>query len=239
MAIQRSILLIADIGGYTRFMRTHRMSLAHAQEMVASLLEAVIDASRPLKLAKLEGDAAFLYVPLERDAQLTSVGQTVADIRRAFLARQQEIATNRLCSCHGCVEVDNLDLKFVAHVGEVAFQKVKRHTELAGVDVILVHRMLKNEVPIREYLLMTDELLRNLEPALGRSAQALLHDFEGIGPTQTHYLDLTQTAADLPPAQRKSLATRWWERIVMNAKVLPYYLGLKEPCRDFHNVEKS
>lgn len=239
MAIQRSILLIADIGGYTRFMRTHRMSLAHAQEMVASLLEAVIDASGPLKLAKLEGDAAFLYVPIESDTQLTSVGRTVADIRRAFLARQQEIATNRLCSCHGCVEVDSLNLKFVAHVGEVAFQKVKRHTELAGMDVILVHRMLKNEVPAREYLLMTEELLRNLEPGLGRSARALLHDFEGIGPTQTHYLDLAEMAADLPPAQRKSLTARWWERIAMNAKVLHYYLGLKEPCRDFHNVEKA
>jgi hypothetical protein len=137
------------------------------------------------------------------------------------------------------VEVDSLNIKFVAHIGEVAFQKVKRHTELAGVDVILVHRMLKNEVPAREYLLVTDELLRGLEPTLGQSARALLHDFEGIGPTQTHYLDLTETAAALPPAPPKSLAVRWWERIAMNAKLLPYYLGLKEPCRDFHNVEKN
>nr|WP_223740804.1 DUF2652 domain-containing protein [Corallococcus sp. AS-1-12] len=34
----------------------------------------------------------------------------------------------------------NCTLKFVAHAGEVAFQKVKHLTELAGVDVILVHR---------------------------------------------------------------------------------------------------
>ncbi|WP_164012353.1 DUF2652 domain-containing protein [Pyxidicoccus trucidator] len=239
MAIQRSILLIADIGGYTRFMRTHRMSLAHAQEVVATLLEAVIDASRPLKLAKLEGDAAFLYVPLESEAQLASVGQTVADIRRAFLARQQDIVANRLCTCHGCMEVESLNLKFVAHVGDVAFQKVKRHKELAGMDVILLHRMLKNEVPAREYLLMTDELLGSLEPTLGRSARALLHDFEGIGPTQTHYIDLAELAADLPPALVKSLPVRWWDRIVMNVKVLHYYFGIKEPCQDFRNVEKT
>jgi len=42
------------------------------------------------------------------------------------------------------------------HVGEVADQKVKRHVELAGFDVILVHRMLKNMVPVAEYVLMTD-----------------------------------------------------------------------------------
>jgi len=33
-------------------------------------------------------------------------------------------------------------------------QKVKRLTELAGVDVIVVHRMLKNAVPVPEYLLI-------------------------------------------------------------------------------------
>ena len=36
----------------------------------------------------------------------------------------------------------------VAHDGEVAFQRVKHLTELAGMDVILVHRMLKNDVPV-------------------------------------------------------------------------------------------
>ena len=46
MAIRSTFLLIADIGGYTRFMKFHG-SLAHAQDIVAQLLEAVIDASAP------------------------------------------------------------------------------------------------------------------------------------------------------------------------------------------------
>src|SRR5258705_12412515 len=63
VAIQPTFLLIADIAGYTRFMKFHRASLAHAQDIVAQLLEAVIDASHPrLTLAKLEGDAAFFYM---------------------------------------------------------------------------------------------------------------------------------------------------------------------------------
>lgn len=41
----RALLVIADIGGYTPFMRLHRMSLAHAQDVVARLLEAMIDAA--------------------------------------------------------------------------------------------------------------------------------------------------------------------------------------------------
>ena len=67
MQVQRALLLIADIGGYTRFMKVHRINLAHAQYVVGRLLEAVIDAARPrFKLAKLEGDAAFFYALFAR-----------------------------------------------------------------------------------------------------------------------------------------------------------------------------
>ena len=45
MTSGRSLLLIADIGGYTEYMRTHRMSLAHAEVNTARLLEKVIDAA--------------------------------------------------------------------------------------------------------------------------------------------------------------------------------------------------
>ena len=85
MAIQPTFLLIADIAGYTRFMKFHQASLAHAQDIVAQLLEAVIDATQPhLKLAKLEGDAAFFYIAyppgIERAAshalELDDLGRT-------------------------------------------------------------------------------------------------------------------------------------------------------------------
>src|SRR5947209_17446930 len=64
MAVQRGLLLIADIAGYTRFMEFHRSDLAHAQDIVARLLEAMIDASPTLELVEVEGDAAFMYRPV-------------------------------------------------------------------------------------------------------------------------------------------------------------------------------
>jgi len=36
MGSERALLLIADIGGYTDYMRAHRMSLAHAEVNTAS-----------------------------------------------------------------------------------------------------------------------------------------------------------------------------------------------------------
>ena len=60
MTSGRSLLLIADIGGYTEYMRSHRMSLAHAEVNTARLLEKVIDAAPEFELIEIEGDAAFL-----------------------------------------------------------------------------------------------------------------------------------------------------------------------------------
>src|SRR3954470_13452427 len=113
MGIQRALLLIADIGGYTRFMKVHRINLAHAQDVVAQLLEAVLDgAPGPLKLAKLEGDAAFFYAPLAGGAgELAAVADHVTAIRRAFLHRQEEMELERVCTCEGCTGAKQLKLK--------------------------------------------------------------------------------------------------------------------------------
>src|SRR5881296_163098 len=157
MSVQRAVLLIADISGYTRFMKNHRMSLAHAQDIVGRLLEAIVDAPHHLKLAEIEGDAAFFYAPCQPE-QEPLVGKTVAvqaiAMHLAFHRRQQELVALNLCKCDGCAQTGRLQVKFVAHVGDVASQKVKRSVKPAGVDVILVHRLLKNSVPIKEYILM-------------------------------------------------------------------------------------
>ncbi|RYZ43590.1 MAG: DUF2652 domain-containing protein [Myxococcaceae bacterium] len=234
MAIEKALLLIADIGGYTRFMSHHRFSLAHAQDTVAQLLEALIDASGRFKLAKLEGDAAFFYAV---GADTTAIAQQVSDIRRAFLARRERLIIDRMCRCEGCMQVNALTLKFVAHAGEVAFQRVKHLTELAGVDVILVHRMLKNDVPVKEYVLMTDTVRQGLTPELRQLTRGLEHDFEGMGLTATHYLDFNEVTATLPQALRPSLPRRLWSKLMMELRSLKYLLGFKKPCEDFRNVE--
>ncbi|MFP2924021.1 DUF2652 domain-containing protein [Pyxidicoccus sp. 3LG] len=235
MAIEKALLLIADIGGYTRFMKHHRFSLAHAQDTVAQLLEAVIDAAgRKLKLAKLEGDAAFFYAVGD---DFTTVSRHISNIRRAFLARREQLIVDRMCQCDGCMQVSSLTLKFVTHAGEVAFQRVKHLTELAGVDVILVHRMLKNDVPVPEYVLMTDTVLHQLEPELRRFTRGLEHEFEGMGRTATHYIDLNELAATQPEKLAPSLPRKLWSKLLMELRSLKYVLGFKEPCQDFRNVE--
>jgi len=234
MAIEKALMLIADIGGYTRFMKQHRFSLAHAQDTIAQLLEVVIDAATGFKLAKIEGDAAFFYV-VGDDA--TVFHRQISRIRRAFLARRERLALDRMCKCDGCLQVTGLTLKFVAHTGEVAFQKVKHLTELAGVDVILVHRMLKNDVPVPEYVLMTQAVLEKLDPELRRLSCGIEHDFEGLGRTATHYVDLNELVAASPESLAPSLPRKLWNKVALELRSLPYLLGFKEPCQNFRNVE--
>src|SRR5215831_18746632 len=140
-----ALLVIADIGGYTRFMRFHRMSLAHAQENTLMLLDAVIDAAPDLELSGLEGDAAFLYVTDPSAEEITrSLAGLATAMHRAFHEEQSKLEQLRVCKCDGCIQTGRLSVKVVAHHGEVGLSTSRRGTTLAGVDVILVHRMLKN-----------------------------------------------------------------------------------------------
>jgi hypothetical protein len=94
------------------------------------------------------------------------VAPVVNAIHEAFERRKQQLSIDRTCTCEGCTQVEQLTLKFVVHQGEVALQRVKHFTELGGVDVIVVHRMLKNAVPLREYVLMTETLAGQPSPDL-------------------------------------------------------------------------
>ena len=59
-APEPACLVIADISGYTSYLAG--VELDHAQDILADLLDTVVTAFRPtFRLAKLEGDAAFVY----------------------------------------------------------------------------------------------------------------------------------------------------------------------------------
>jgi hypothetical protein len=233
----RAFLLIADIGGYTKFMKVHRINLAHAQHVVAQLLEAVIDGAGNLKLAKLEGDAAFFYGELAKDEDVDKYAKRVSDIRRAFLTRQQEMTIDRWCTCDGCVQADQLKLKFVAHEGEIAFQKVKRNTELAGIDVIFVHRLLKNSVPASEYVLMSEPVHALVDPRIKGEAKEIEHELEGFGKSRQFWVDLVASAEKLPPPPKPTALRKFLAWVKMTWRSIPYILGTAKACDGFRNAE--
>lgn len=236
MAIRRAVLLIADIGGYTAYMNWNRMHLAHAQLAVGQLLKSVIDAGKGLKLAKLEGDAALFWAP-EGTANVL-VCERLSRMRQSFFARRERIKKDYECQCASCEQLDNLTLKFVAHEGEVAEQKVKRHVELAGVDVILIHRMLKNTVPVLEYVLMTDVVAQCLDDSVRQLCLPLTHDFEGLGETSTHYIDFATSEVQSVVPER-SLSGRLGAKMKFELDSVPFLLGIKKPAKGFRSLGRA
>jgi hypothetical protein len=225
----RALLLIADMSGYTDYMGTHRMSLGHAEAITARLLEKVIDAAPDFDVIEIEGDAAFLSRPadgLDRDAALAATTQAVVSMHRAFHLERRHVAAN-LCPCDGCAQADNLKLKFVAHIGEVAAQTVRQRRTLVGIEVIFVHRLLKNPVQIPEYVLLSEELYKPGDTALTEPVHEVSQDIEGIGRVRTYFVDVEDLAGPLPPPTDPSVLGRVGDTVGLVGRGLPYMLRLR------------
>lgn len=161
MEIKSVAIVLVDISGYTRFMQMHAASVLHAEEIITELMEAVIDkADYPLTLNKLEGDAAFLYADIEANAKAAArdIAQQVLGFFEAFKKKQSALmhASEGGCPCEACQNIEQLQLKAVLHYGEVVIKQIRQFQELAGNSVILTHRLLKNSLASKEYILMTE-----------------------------------------------------------------------------------
>jgi Protein of unknown function (DUF2652) len=237
MATRRALLLIADIGGYTEYMQFHRSVLGHAEAATSRMLAKVVDAARDFDLIEIEGDAAFLSREIDGadgPATLAAVTRTAVAMHRAFHEQRRLIELN-MCPCGSCTQTSDLKLKFVAHVGEVATQTIKRRRKLVGMDVIYVHRLLKNSVEVPEYVLVSEELYRDgatapSEPAMHEIAQ----DLEGIGPVRTYFMDVEDIAAPLAALPDPSWPRRVGGTFGMVGRGLPYILRRRRPAASAH-----
>ena len=163
------ILIIADISGYTRYMTANAKTLAHSQVIITELVKAIVrQIELPLEVAKLEGDAVFLYGRKQDGSRpwpeaRRIIGAKLLAFFRMFGEKLAELRQSTTCSCHACAHIDRLRLKIVVHSGEALLHRVFNFLELAGVDVIIVHRLLKNSVAADQYLLLTEAARRDLE----------------------------------------------------------------------------
>jgi len=144
--LERACLAIADISGYTSYLAG--VELDHAGDILSDLTVTVVEAMSPFQLLKLEGDAAFAYIPGDQ-VDGSMLQDTIEGTYLAFRRRLRDIKQASTCNCNACVRIPDLDLKFVVHHGEIGRQRLMGLEELVGPDVILVHRLLKNEVKER------------------------------------------------------------------------------------------
>jgi hypothetical protein len=159
-----SLLFIPDISGFTKFVND--TEVAHGRHVIAELLELIIESDQlGMTLAELEGDAVFFY----RDGPIPDFKTLVGQAQRtfgAFHAHIKEYETKRICDCGACGSVHRLSLKMVAHAGPIELISVRGFQKPYGSDVIVAHRLLKNDVEDSEYLLVTESALGGAEEDL-------------------------------------------------------------------------
>ncbi len=142
---RQGYLLLADISGYTEFLTG--TELEHAHEIIRELTTLIRERlAPPMRFVKLEGDAVFCYA----DAGTFRDGERLVELIEAcyfdFSNRLLDMARATTCRCNACAAIGSLGLKFIAHYGSFVIERDEKREDLAGPDVILAHRLLKNTI---------------------------------------------------------------------------------------------
>lgn len=197
---EKVLLLIADISGYTDFMLANEKSLEHSHVVIGELIKTILDEVQlPLTLAKLEGDAVFLYAV--KDASFAEraedLGARVLRFFHVFSNKVAELALSSFCRCGACTNIEKLKLKVVVHSGRCAFYQIANLTELSGVDVIVVHRLLKNSVGLNEYVLLSEAAQQDLQLPLTLLSKGQ-ETYDGIGAVPTYVYSTPEKPVYVP-----------------------------------------
>ncbi|WP_460676763.1 DUF2652 domain-containing protein [Hymenobacter coalescens] len=160
---QPALLLIPDISGFTRFIE--EANHPQAPHLVADLLEILIEANvLGLQVAEIQGDAILFY----RLGPAPPVAELVQQCRRIFLDFQnylQLVARDTDSELAAALHEAALTLKIIGHYGRVSVADIREFRKLLGRDVIVAHRLLKNNVSGSEYVLLTEGYLSTQAPA--------------------------------------------------------------------------
>ena len=187
---QKALLFIPDISGFTEFV--HHTAINHSKHIISELLELLIDSNHTgLELAEVEGDALFLF-KIEDTVNVSEIEEQIETMYLAFHTHLKRYEYQRICSCGACASAYNLKIKFIVHYGDIEFITVKTSKKPYGSDVIKVHRLLKNEVPIDEYALFTDNVYKQTD---NKNTLSTAYDF---GQINYHYKTLEPLKHKLP-----------------------------------------
>tara|TARA_B100000963_G_scaffold225323_1_gene196505 strand:+ start:340 stop:1038 length:699 start_codon:yes stop_codon:yes gene_type:complete len=196
MDTKKGFLLIADISGFTDFIKIHDMrskpiigkSIAafwagHAEQLIKDLIETIITVFEPVMiLNKIEGDAAFFYLEEENSKeQASQIIDCMQLAQKKFREKLSALQYVQACPCDPCQQSKDLRLKIVVHRGEFKISQIREFIELAGQDVIFVHRLLKNSIRSDEYWLFSENFKNLLEPEFVSSLELHKEKVESFG----------------------------------------------------------
>jgi hypothetical protein len=191
-----ALFFIPDMGGFTRFVTTTEIS--HSQHIIKELREVLVDANQlGMQVAEVEGDAV-LFVRTGKPPPFADLLSQTKKMYVDFHSYLKQFEMLRICQCGACTGASRISLKVVVHAGPASTMDVKGHSKFIGRSIIVAHRLLKNSVPLAEYLLVTQETLNRLEagPALPPSREGS-SDYDEIGEIHYRYWPLADYLSEV------------------------------------------
>lgn len=160
--IRSGFLIMADVTGYTGFLVGSELD--HAHDIMRNLMGTVSRSlAGPLEIIGYEGDAVFCCAPDGRVANASFLLDVLEQTYVAFSDFLFNMTSRTTCTCRACANMGALDLKIVLHHGDFVLEEQGARRNLAGPDVILLHRLMKNTVRdatgLTAYLLATSSAL--------------------------------------------------------------------------------
>lgn len=206
--LSQGYILLADISGYTEFFTG--TELEHAQEIIRELTSLIRERlTPPLRFVKLEGDAVFCYAATETFGNGERFVELIEACYFDFANRLDDMARSTICSCNACAAIDSLGLKFVVHHGTFIVERDGNREDLAGPDVILAHRLLKNSIGDdggpRAYAFFTAAALQLLPPSFALPEHA--ETYESFGETRGGVHDLGPVLAAMREQRREYITS--------------------------------
>lgn len=184
-----SVIFIPDISGFSKFVSD--IEILHGQEIVAELLEEIINADElDFEISEIEGDAVLFYkfgspIPIEE-----IYFQSVKTIQR-FKQKKMEVQKKRICQCNACSSVNNLSLKFILHFDNIELINIKHFKKLYGKGVIIAHRLMKNSVEDKEYIIFTADYPIDIDNSKTTfEILPIQQNLEGIGKIDCRYIKI-------------------------------------------------
>ena len=198
--LQEGALVLADISGYSAFVA--KTEVDHSWSILHELLDTVVrSVEGRMDVSQVEGDAILFITGMSTAEVVTALEGTFV----AFHRRLRDMQAVSTCPCQACANIGILKLKFVVHHGRFSRQRLGGVEQLHGTDVIVAHRLLKNSVPSKEYMLVTDAVLDRLPPDKRSRFIPHVEQFD-LGAISGGYVEIAHLWTEAEAAERKRVA---------------------------------
>src|SRR5256885_14925606 len=209
--LQEGALVLADISGYSAFVA--QTEVDECGTIIHGLLDTMgISVQSRMDVSQVEGNAILFISGLSTPNVIRALEVTFVSFHRR-LRDMQAVTT---CPCSACTNIAILKLKFVVHHGKFSRQRLGNVEQLHGTDVIVAHRLLKNKVPSKEYMLVTDAVLDRLPAEMRQRFHPHTEEFD-LGAISGGYEEIAYLWQEAQATERKRVLP---EEAMVNSEVL-------------------